>query len=100
MRSAGEALSMGWFWGAGGWFGPRSRLENWTNRRWWHFYVTLGVIGALVMFPIQYFGVVSNRSHHQLLPSAIGAIALGAVFGLGMFAFVAWARRKTGREEG
>src|SRR5215212_8051764 len=23
--------------GAGGWFGPGSRLENWTNRRWWHF---------------------------------------------------------------
>jgi hypothetical protein len=91
---------MGQFWGAGGWIGPRSRFGNWTNRRWWHFYVSLGVMGALLMFPVQYFGVVSNRSDHQVFPSAVGAIAFGAVFGLGMFTFAAWARRKTGREQG
>lgn len=91
---------MGPFWGAGGWIGPRSRLGNWTNRRWWHFYVTLGVTGALVMFPVLYFGWVSNRSDLRVLPSVIGAITFGAVFGLVMFAFAAWARRKTDREEG
>ena len=63
-------------------------------------YVSLGVMGALLMFPVQYFGVVSNRSDHQVLPSAIGAVAFGAFVGLGMFSLAAWARRKTGREEG
>jgi hypothetical protein len=91
---------MGRFWGAGGLIGPSSRFGNWTNRRWWHFYVILGVMGALVMFPIQYFGVVSKGSDHQVLPSVLGAIAFGAVFGLGMFAFAVWVRRKTGGEEG
>jgi hypothetical protein len=87
-------------WGAGGWFGPRSRLGHWTNRRWWHIYVSLGVMGALLMLPVQYFGVLGNRSDHQVLTSVIGAIAFGAFCGLGMFAFAAWTRRKTGREEG
>jgi hypothetical protein len=91
---------MGRFLGVGGWIGPGSRHANWTNRRWWRFYVNLGVLGGLLMFPVQYFGVVSNRSDHRVLPSIIGAITLGAVSGLGMFAFEAWARRKTGREEG
>ena len=91
---------MGRIWGAGGWIGPRSRFGNWTNRRWWHFYASLGVGGALLMFPIQYFGLVSTRSEHQVLPSLVGAFAFGAFFGLGMLAFTAWARRKTGGEQG
>ena len=91
---------MGQIWGAGGWIGPRSRFGNWTNRHWWHFYLSLGVGGALLMFPIQYFGLVSTRSEHQVLPSLVGAIAFGAFFGLGMLAFATWARRKTGGEEG
>jgi hypothetical protein len=91
---------MGRFWGVDGWVGPESRYAHWVNRRWWHFYVSLGVIGALLMFPVQYFGVVSNRSEHQVFPSVVGALASGALLGLGMFAFAAWGRRKTGREEG
>jgi hypothetical protein len=71
-----------------------------ANRRWWRLYLNLGVLGALLMFPVQCVGVVSNRSDHQVLPSVIGAIAFGALLGLGMFALAAWARRKTGREEG
>jgi hypothetical protein len=50
--------------------------------------------------PVQCFGVVSNRSDHQVLPSVLGAITFGAVLGLAMFAFAAWTRRKTGREKG
>lgn len=90
---------MGRLWGAGGWIGPRSRLGDWTNRRWWHFYVTLGVLGALLMFPVRYFGVLGSRDEHQIGPSLVGAIAFGVVSGLGMLAFEAWARRESGREE-
>jgi hypothetical protein len=69
--------------GAGGWIGPRSRFGNWTNRRWWHFHVSLGVAGMLVTFPVGYFGVVSDRSEHQFFPSLVGAIAFGWFVGLG-----------------
>ena len=79
---------------------PKIAVRELDESRWWRSYVTLGVMGALVMFPIQYFGVVSKGSDHQVLPSVLGAIAFGAVFGLRMFAFAAWARRKSGREEG
>jgi hypothetical protein len=41
---------MGRPWGAGGWISPRSRLGQWMNRRWWHFYVGLGVINTLLWF--------------------------------------------------
>jgi hypothetical protein len=76
--------------GVGGWIGPGSRHANWTNQRWWRFSVNLAVLGALLMFPAQYFGMVSNRSEHQLLPSIVSAIAFGAFFGLAMLAFAAW----------
>jgi hypothetical protein len=79
---------------------PKIPVRELDEPRWWHFYVSLGVIGALLMFPVQYFGVVSNRSDHQVLPSVLGAITFGAVLGLAMFAFAAWTRRKTGREKG
>jgi hypothetical protein len=76
---------------------PRSRFGNWTNRRWWHFHVSLGVAGMLMTFPVGYFGVVSDRSDHQFFPSLVGAIAFGSFVGLGMLAFEAWGRRRTER---
>jgi hypothetical protein len=91
---------MGRLWGAGGWIGPRSRLGDWISRRWWRFYVALGVLGALVIFPVRYFGVLGRRDEHQIGPSLVGAIAFGVLFGAGMLAFEAWARRKSGREKG
>lgn len=51
------------------------------------------------MFPVQYFGVVSDRSEGQFLSSLVGAMFFGAFFGLAMFAFAAWARRKMEQEE-
>jgi hypothetical protein len=96
-RSTEGFGDMGRFQGVGGWIGPGSRHATWANQRWWRLYVSLGVLAALLMFPVQYFGLVSNRNDHQVRPSIIGAIVFGAAFGLGMFAFAAWTRRKTGR---
>src|SRR4029453_706167 len=66
--------SMGRPWGAGGWISPRSRLGQWMNRRWWHFYVGLGVINTLLWFLASYIGVLGGRSEHKLGLSLISAI--------------------------
>jgi hypothetical protein len=62
--------------------------------------MTLAVVGALLMFPLRYFGVLDSRDEHQIAPSLAGAIAFGVFLGLGMLALEAWARRRRGREEG
>jgi membrane protein DedA with SNARE-associated domain len=35
---------------------------------------TVGAAAARRLFPVQYFGVVNNRSDHQVLPSIIGSV--------------------------
>ena len=95
----GKARDMGRLYGDGGWIGPRSRYASWVSRRWWHFYVGLGVLGVLMMFPAYYFGLMSDASEHELLPSLIGAVFFGAGLGLLMCAFEAWGRRRNGQDE-
>jgi hypothetical protein len=80
---------MGRFWGAGGWIGPRSRLENWAYRRWWRFPFVVAITGWIVWFPVLYFGLVSDRSKHQFLPSLVGAAIYGILVAL-ILLFLDW----------
>jgi hypothetical protein len=57
------------------------------------------MVSGIVWFSIVYFGLfgVGERSRHRLVPSLLGAIFYGAVFGLVMLGMKWWERRSADR---
>jgi hypothetical protein len=94
---------MGRIWGTGGLIGPGSRLESWTSQRLWRLFFVFAVSGSIVWFPGHYFGLVSDRSKHQVVPSLVRAVIYGIFLGLIML-FADWmglggvGRRNTERD--
>ena len=96
----GKKAGMGGIWGPGGWAGPGSRYQRWSDEHWWSFSLLYGIIAAILWFPIVYFDLfgLGEDSRHRLLPSLLRALLAGALFGLVRLGMKWWERRIVERE--